>query len=459
MTTTSCGTYPKRHHAIELSLNACGVECCPHSTHRGLVAVASYLHRPGGGEDDEPGTRVGQLYLYDLSPVRLDGERDLEGGSNRDGSEPARWNFAPVAKPLDTSAIFELAWAPASWTTEAGPVLAQADARGFLALYRVCKEEGGVDGDGVEDVDGVDGVTSTGDDGVAGMTYKPVPLTSLQCGGGGLCMTTCVAWSRDGDESDFKSTRLAVTGADGGLRIIGVTDSGSLAVVTEKSDAHSLEAWACAFANPLSFHGGGNDVVFTGADDARFKAWDVRVGNGEPVLAFSDKKTHMAGVTCVSPSPHDPHVVCTGSYDDVVRLWDVRFCDKPRLVTHTKLGGGSWRARWHPHERRIAVAAMDGGAVVLDWDGREVVTEKKGVEAELRSSSKQSSNDDDDVSVTIVSTEFKVACTYDGHCSIAYGADWGWRGGDGNGREPDVVVSCSFYDKGLQVWTPPPRGG
>ena len=40
--------------------------------------------------------------------------------------------------------------------------------------------------------------------------------------------------------------------------------------------------------------------------------------------------------------------------------------------------------------------------------------------------------------------------SYEGHGSIAYGADWGYRGG---GQE-DVVVSCSFYDAGLHVWSP-----
>jgi diphthamide biosynthesis protein 7 len=51
----------------------------------------------------------------------------------------------------------------------------------------------------------------------------------------------------------------------------------------------------------------------------------------------------------------------------------------------------------------------------------------------------------------------RVSCAYDGHASIAYGADWGWRGaGEGSYSAPDVVVSCSFYDKGLHVWSPAP---
>ena len=55
-----------RHHTLEVGLNACGVEMCPHASHRSLCAVASYLHRPG--DEDEPQSRVGELYLYSLAP-------------------------------------------------------------------------------------------------------------------------------------------------------------------------------------------------------------------------------------------------------------------------------------------------------------------------------------------------------------------------------------------------------
>ena len=54
----------------------------------------------------------------------------------------------------------------------------------------------------------------------------------------------------------------------------------------------------------------------------------------------------------------------------------------------------------------------------------------------------------------LVSKSFNVSCEYDGHGSIAYGADWGYRSKQSQ-TDSDVIVSCSFYDKGLHVWTPP----
>ena len=88
-------TCPRRHHAVELELNACGVECCPHDAHKGLVAVASYLHRPG--DEDTPQSRVGQLYLYDLRPSGDARNADVD---DADAHEPQTdWSFARVAAP------------------------------------------------------------------------------------------------------------------------------------------------------------------------------------------------------------------------------------------------------------------------------------------------------------------------------------------------------------------------
>ena len=417
-------TCPRRHHAVELELNACGVECCPHDAHKGLVAVASYLHRPG--DEDTPQSRVGQLYLYDLRPSGDARDADVD---DADAHEPRTdWSFARVAAPLETRAIFELAWAPASWLDAAGPALAQADAGGFLTLYRVAN--------------------ATGEE---GFRVKVEQLASLRCGGGGLGMATCVAWGSDCVTP--ASSRLAVVGADGGLRVVEVTETGDLRVTQEAETAHDLEAWAVSFASRDAFHGSGRDVVFSGADDAKLKAWDARRGLDAPAMRFCDGKTHGAGVTCVAPSPHDPHVLATGSYDDVVRLWDARAARKPLAVASVSLGGGSWRARWHPRARRLAVAAMDGGAVVLDWDGEERFTKPlDGGEDKKRDGTRR-----EDGSSEIAAGGLRVSCAYDGHASIAYGADWGWRGaGEGSAAAPDVVVSCSFYDKGLHVWSPTP---
>ena len=400
------------HHEVELGLNACGVECCPHAGYTNLVAVASYLHRPG--DDDEPQSRVGQLFMYDLARADPAADADASAGAGERSPStpgPSRWTFAPAAPALDTRAIFELKWAPSAYTTAAGPLLAQADAGGSLVLYAVAVDAAAVGG-----VPATAALRSTAE---------------LRCGGGGLGMATCVDWNPSsapacGGEG---GNDLAVCGADGGLRLVALGASGDLAVTLETDAAHDLEAWAVAFSHPnCAAVGDPGSLLFSGADDAAFKGWDPRAGIDRPV--FVNRRGHEAGVTCVAPSPHDPHAVATGSYDDNVRLWDVRSTVRPVETCRVNCGGGAWRCRWHPTERRLACAAMGGGAVTVDWTGAE--TEGGSFEG----------------------GELTVATAYDGHGSIAYGADW-FRGRRGVGE--DVVVSCSFYDKGLHVWSPSPR--
>jgi len=434
-----------RHHELEVGLNACGVEVCPHASHRQLCAVASYLHRPG--DEDEPQSRVGELYLYRLHPA--DDDDDRAESSPRTN----RWTFAPCATTRHTRAIFELKWAPAtlakSGDTAGVPAIAQADAGGYVSVYEVSPSN-------PEDTAGDD---AAGDD-TAGNTgssssFDVAEMASVRCGGGGLGMATCVDWSpadAGGGGEYFGSCRLAVVGADGGARILAWRESGDLEVVDERECAHDLEAWAVAFAHPRSSLGsnGGGGFIFTGADDAAFKGWDLRAGLDRSPPAFVNSRTHGAGVTCVAPSPHDPHVVATGSYDDKVRLWDCRFIRRPtETCDGVDCGGGTWRLRWHPERRAMACAAMGGGVAIVDWSGRESrsIDEIDGAnraEAEAGGVESESGGVWEPGSLS-------VAFRYEGHGSIAYGADWGWKRG---GAPEDVVVSCSFYDKGLHVWSP-----
>jgi hypothetical protein len=105
---------------------------------------------------------------------------------------------------------------------------------------------------------------------------------------------------------------------------------------------------------------------------------------------------------------------------------------------------------------------MDGGAVALDWDGEErsfcVRRDEDFVQdggvADRDADENPKNAVQEERGSDVRPGSLRASCVYDGHASIAYGADWGWRGGRSRG---DVVVSCSFYDKGLHVWSPTPR--
>jgi len=131
-----------------------------------------------------------------------------------------------------------------------------------------------------------------------------------------------------------------------------------------------------------------------------------------------------AGVTTIQSHPHIEHLIAVGSYDNTVHLYDAR---KPLLpVTQADVGGGAWRAKWHPSATRkndLLVACMHDGFKVVRFDVEETIKNHWGI---IR--------------------------RYHEHESLAYGVDWSFAG-VGNGDSGTVIASCSFYDHALHLWT------
>ena len=385
---------------------ACGVETRARA-HGGdcrtaVVLVGEYELRKGGVDDDDDdddvggrgAKRVGGTSVFGVRFARTHDDDDGDGDDRDDDGGGARSViFERLGRVECSSAVFEAKWSPRGETDDRAVV---ADAAGGLSLIRV------VDDDSAPTVR-VEHVLRVGD-----------------VGGDGLGMVTCVDWSASG--------AFAASASDGSFRLL-CEREGGIDVVETFEGAHDLEMWAIAFDRTR------RDVVYTGADDCALKVWDARDATR---ASATNRKTHGAGVTCVVPSPHDDHIIATGSYDDYVRLWDCRRIATP--LSECNVGGGAWRARWHRSRRALACAAMGGGAVLLD-----------------------AAND----ALTAV-------YTYDDHESIVYGADWvsapndtknnnnssgneEERGEDENNHDDDVLVTCSFYDNDVRCWKPPRR--
>ena len=152
----------------------------------------------------------------------------------------------------------------------------------------------------------------------------------------------------------------------------------------------------------------------------------AKVGNAE----------FEAGVTAVSYHPTNENVLAVGSYDEVVRLYDVRNFREPLGRVH--VGGGVWRIRWHPNVLggRMLVGAMHGGCRIVDARYLE---------------------------------NPKIVSIFTKHESMAYGADWLLHGdaveeerGGGESCRDDAGIpvtrgeyyaaSCSFYDRRVCLW-------
>eukprot|EP00041_Stephanoeca_diplocostata_P010585 m.168669 g.168669 ORF g.168669 m.168669 type:complete len:307 (-) comp18216_c0_seq3:109-1029(-) len=210
----------------------------------------------------------------------------------------------------------------------------------------------------------------------------------------------------------------AVSMSDGSVSIARLSPTGF--ALETAWHAHDLEAWICAYDTHHA------SVLYTGADDAKFKMWDVRHAGEAATQTRANSRTHTAGVCSIQGHPTREFCVATGSYDEYVRVWDTRNFKAP--VNETCIGGGVWRLKWHPSgSDRLLCAAMHNQFAVLDWD-----------------------TDKPDGARSVGGDDFSVAPTVreytGGHTSLGYGVDWMQHG------DTNVVGSASFYDHRFEVW-------
>ncbi|KAL0581604.1 hypothetical protein V5O48_000420 [Marasmius crinis-equi] len=206
-------------------------------------------------------------------------------------------------------------------------------------------------------------------------------------------------------------------------RIVASLSNGDLCVLDPElssSEPENLQSWHAHDFEPwiAAWDYWNTDVVYSGGDDLKLKAWDIREDLSRPIFL---NKRFDAGVTTIQSHPHMEHLIAVGSYDSRVRLIDTRKPQTP--VAEANVGGGVWRVKWHPNEARkndLLVACMHDGFKVVRFD----LSDPSASSAEILK-------------------------RYDSHESLAYGVDWSFKqenSGD------SVVASCSFYDHSLHLW-------
>ena len=238
--------------------------------------------------------------------------------------------------------------------------------------------------------------------------------------------------------------------------------------------AHEYELWI------VSFDTHDSNVLYSGADDCKFKGWDLRAGRQGPRSSTFVSSEHSMGVCSIQSHPSRSHVLATGSYDETLRIWDTRALGRgPLLVASHELGGGLWRVRWNPHTARhdsILCCAMHNGFAALQVNfqsGDTAATaatkeEEEDISNKLAASSVSSdaaSSSSAACSSAAPSTTTVVSCVspiavYKAHSSLAYGADWCSKPAASSSAAPppssvdaDLIATCSFYDKQMDVWT------
>lgn len=265
---------------------------------------------------------------------------------------------------------------------------------------------------------------------------------------------------------------VAITTASGQVILAQIhNDYRGLDVLENPVLEHSLEAWVVAFSPPTSSLSPSSEptkaplTIFSGGDDSvlRYTTYDPTssLPSSEGVSTPYSPNTlrgHTAGVTAILPLPlslpnsiSQQHIVLTGSYDDTVRVFAIAplhttfGAKQARLLAECNLGGGVWRlgvigepttiinttSTTNPGGAEWAVtvlaSCMHAGARVLRITGRDDVV------------------------------DIKVLARFEEHKSMNYGSDWARVAGgkplDTDGRPRGVIVSTSFYDRLLCVWS------
>ncbi|RCV34455.1 hypothetical protein SETIT_7G160800v2 [Setaria italica] len=204
---------------------------------------------------------------------------------------------------------------------------------------------------------------------------------------------------------------LSVGLSDGSLSVVSVRED--RLEISEQWAAHQFEVWTCYFDRTRPH------LLYSGSDDCCFSSWDLRESPSN--IVFQNKKSHNMGVCCFAQNPFDGNMLLTGSYDEFLRVWDMRLMAKPVNEKSINLGGGVWRMKYHPSIADVVLAACmhNGFAIVKVGSGDATVME-----------------------------------TYCKHESLAYGADWQKNEEAEQNGNSSVVATCSFYDRLIRVWQP-----
>ena len=443
---------------VQTPLNACSLEVLPLRSALHVVVGCYQLEEashaeeqddqqtePAKGEisDDSDGsapenssstkraTRSGELRLYSLPAAHLSSHE-----AKSSSASPPQFGAPTQVVSMESGVLDAKWWCPSSSSaTPDHRYLASACASGRIHVHQLIGKETTGDEDGDQDENGnidcrMEHVSSSSVREDDEHSTSRLAL-SLDWEKGGTCNGNGVA------ANSFFTRKIVSSYSDGSVSIHSFCCSPeckSSMVEEERWDAHTLfgcpsEVWTCCFAASArtghsSLSNDGTNVVISGGDDCTMKLWDVRscCTGGGPMAKVGNAEFE-AGVTAVSYHPTQEHMFAVGSYDEVVRLYDVRSLKSP--LGRVNVGGGVWRIRWHPsHDGSLLVGAMHGGCRIVDAGDFE--------------------------NPQIVSKFTK-------HESMAYGADWlvgeeAEGSGNDDGAASDYAASCSFYDRRVCLW-------
>ena len=199
-------------------------------------------------------------------------------------------------------------------------------------------------------------------------------------------------------------SKLVISDNQGDISICDVDLQSGEIRIQESIQKHDFEAWITVF------DAWNSNIVYSGGDDMKLYQTDVRT-NQRLVLG---KNEFNAGVTSLLSDIHQEFKLMSGSYDEILRVWDTRNTKYPRLTYNA--GGGIWRIR-----QPCDLSKKDIFGLACMHNGFQIIKETE--------------------------KECELITEYKEHESLAYGLDF--RSQNGSTLQ---LASCSFYDHLLKIW-------
>ncbi|CAI6344188.1 unnamed protein product [Macrosiphum euphorbiae] len=218
-------------------------------------------------------------------------------------------------------------------------------------------------------------------------------------------MSLSIAWSRPYENG---SQSIAFSDSCGYITLVNLNDR-----LIRSFKAHGFESWI------VTYNYWEPNILYTGGDDCKFKCYDQRLRFDKPVF---ENKDHEQGVTTCSSNKIRENIIVTGSYDENIRLWDIR--NMKHSYNSVKVDGGVWRLKWEPNkEEYLLSASMFNAAHIID-----------------------------------TSLDVANICQSFGEKNnrLYYGADWCHHDTqfehDTKSKNKKVIATCSFYDHRLDLF-------
>ncbi|XP_037586245.1 diphthine methyltransferase [Cebus imitator] len=324
---------------VDTELTADAVEWCPLRGLRHLLACGTYQLRRA----DEPAGPQSEGGMEVEEPqIRLGRLFLYSFNENNNSTHP----LVEVQRK-DTSAILDMKWCHIPVAGHA--LLGLADASGSIQLLRLAESE------------------------KSGHMLEPLSSLALEQ----QCLALSLDWStgKTGRRSPSVFPLLLEEPPSKATRELSSQTS------TASEEGHFL---SLVMLMLLCLH--------TGGDDGLLRGWDTRA----PGRFLFTSKRHSMGVCSIQSSPHQEHVLATGSYDEHILLWDTRNMKQP--LADTPVQGGVWRIKWHPfHHHLLLAACMHSGFKILNC--QKAMEEKQ---------------------------EATILASHTLPNSLVYGVDWSW---------------------------------